>query len=32
LTPAVDRMKAVLGGQVVVIVALLTIRKIFGKH
>ena len=28
--PAVDRMKAVLGGQVVAIVALLTIRKIFG--
>jgi len=30
--PAVNRMKAVLGGQVVAVVALLTIRKIFGKH
>ena len=30
--PAVNRMKAVLGGQIVAVVALLTIRKIFGKH
>ena len=30
--PAVNRMAAVLGGQVVAVVALLTIRKIFGKH
>jgi uncharacterized spore protein YtfJ len=30
--PAVNRMRAVIGGQVVAVVALLTIRKIFGKH
>jgi len=30
--PAVNRMAAVIGGQVVAVVALLTIRKIFGKH
>jgi uncharacterized spore protein YtfJ len=30
--PAFDTMRAVLGGQIVAIVALLTIRKIFAKH
>jgi uncharacterized spore protein YtfJ len=30
--PAVNRMKAIVGGQVVAVVALLTVRKIFGKR
>jgi uncharacterized spore protein YtfJ len=30
--PAFDPMRVAIGGQVVAIVALLTIRKIFGKH
>ena len=30
--PAIDRSKVIIGAQVVAVVALLTARKIFGKH
>ncbi|MFN8025319.1 MAG: spore germination protein GerW family protein [Acidimicrobiia bacterium] len=30
--PAFDRSKVIIGGQVVAVVALLTVRKIFGRH